>query len=365
MILDDVQALETRADLSGLVSGLFDKVSPASSVVQRADAAARGEIDQALWSRLNGEIGVVGLTVPEGLGGAGATIAESAVVLEQIGRRAAAIPFLGSFLAVEALVRGGQARAQERWLTELVQGEAQGAVAWPADLSAQRRGDLWTVTGSVDLVIDGFGADVLVVPASTPEGRQWLAVDLAGVERTRREALDLTRELASLVINEAPGVEIAEGGRFADLEAYLESLAVLALSVEQLGVAEQALEDALAYAKVREQFGRTIGSFQAVKHLLADMATEADLARSLVEHAVWACVANPSDFSEAASLAMLGASRAAVFITGENVQVHGGIGFSWEHPAHLYFRKARSNEVLLGSRATFSDRVLAAHGVAP
>lgn len=363
MILDDVQALETRADLSRLISGLFEKVSPAATLVQRADAAALGEIDQALWGRINGEIGVVGLTVPEGLGGAGATVAESAVVLEQIGRRAAAIPFLGSFLAVEALVRGGDTRAQERWLSDLVQGDARGAVALAAGLSAQRRGDLWTVTGSVDLVIDGFGADVLVVPASTPEGPRWLAVDLAGVERTRREVLDLTRELASLVMSEAPGVEIAEGGRFADLEAYLESLAVLALSVEQLGVAEQALEDALAYARVREQFGRTIGSFQAVKHLLADMATEADLARSLVEHAIWACVANPSDFSEAASLAMLGASRAAVIITGENVQVHGGIGFSWEHPAHLYFRKARSNEVLLGSRATLSDRVLAAHGV--
>lgn len=363
MILEDPHALEVRADLKSLVSGLFEKVSPASTVVQRADAAARGEIDEALWRRLNDEVGVIGLTVPEQLGGAGATVAESAVVLEHIGRRAAAVPYLGSFLAVEALVRGGDARAQERWISDLVHGAARGAVTWAAGLSAERRGDLWSVSGGVDLVIDGFAADVLVAPASTPEGRRWLAVDLAGVERTRRETLDLTRELASVVIRESSGVEIDEGGRFTDLEAYLESLAVLALSVEQLGVAEQALEDALAYAKVREQFGRTIGSFQAIKHLLADMATEADLARSLVEHAIWACVTGPSDFSEAASLAMLGASRAAVFSSGENVQVHGGIGFSWEHPAHLYYRKARSNEVLLGSRATLSDRVLAAHGV--
>ena len=136
-----------------------------------------------------------------------------------------------------------------------------------------------------------------------------------------------------------------------------------ALAAEQLGVAEQALADAVEYAGVREQFGRVIGSFQAMKHLLADVATETDLARSMVEHAVWAAAASPEDLPEAAAMAMLAASRAAVVASGENVQVHGGIGFSWEHPAHLLFRKARSNDCLLGPPADLTDRILSSHGV--
>jgi len=360
MILDELEGLETRAELAEILTTLFDRVTPRAEAVARAEAAAAGGYDRELWGRLNGEIGVVALTVPEELGGAGATLAESAVVLELVGRRAAAVPFLGAFLAVEALVRADDEVARDRWLEPLVAGEAAGAMSWTGALVAEETGSGWTVTGHVDQVVDGHNADVLVAPATSRDGQRWFAIDLAGCGRGRLETLDLTRELANLTLDGSAAIPIATDADA--LRRQLQDLATLALAVEQLGVAEQSLADAVEYAKVREQFGRTIGSFQALKHMLADMATEADLARSLVEHALWVAAERPTELTEAAAMAMLGASRAAVLASGENVQVHGGIGFSWEHPAHLYFRKARSNEALLTTRAELSERILDARG---
>lgn len=361
MILNDLEGLDTRAELAEILTTVFDRVAPRAEAVARAEAAAAGTYDSELWGRLNGEIGVVALTVPEELGGAGATLAETAVVLELIGRRTAAVPFLGSFLAVEALVRADAAAARERWLEPLMGGEAGGAASWAGALTAEETATGWTVTGHLEVVVDGHSADVVIAPATSRDGERWFAIDLAGCSRRRLEALDLTREVANLRLDDASAIPIptsdADG-----LRRELQDLAALALAVEQLGVAEQSLADAVDYAKIREQFGRTIGSFQALKHLLADMATEADLARSLVEHALWVAAERPTELTEAAAMAMLGASRAAVFASGENVQVHGGIGFSWEHPAHLYFRKARSNDALLATRAELSERVLNARG---
>ncbi len=173
---------------------------------------------------------------------------------------------------------------------------------------------------------------------------------------TARETLDLTRSLAQVEFAAAAADRVAVDDAIALLDELLDVAAVLVAS-EQLGVAEKSVADAVAYAATREQFGRPIGSFQALKHILADMATQADLARSLVEHAVWAAVESPEQLRAAESL--IESSRAACAVTAENVQVHGGIGFSWEHPAHLYFRKARSNEMLLGEASTWTERSFA------
>jgi alkylation response protein AidB-like acyl-CoA dehydrogenase len=359
MILDSAEGIETRAELASVLTTVFDRVAPIADVVLRADAAAAGGYDAALWDKLNGEVGIAGLTVPEDLGGAGATWAEALVLAEVVGRRSAALPYLGTLLAVEALAGTG-GTAAERWLEPLMSGESTGAVSWANGLTAVEAADGWTVSGSVDLVVDGSLAGVLAVPATSPHGAGWFAVDLANATRRRQDALDLTRDLAVLELADAPALLIA-AGQPDGLAVRLRDLAVLALAVEQLGVAEQAVEDAVAYARAREQFGRTIGSFQAVKHLLADLVTEADLARSLVEHATWAAVESPEQLTEAAAMAMIAASGAAVTASAENVQVHGGIGFSWEHPAHLHFRKARSNEVLLDPPHVLADKVLAPH----
>ncbi len=359
MILDDVEAVADRADLAEVLAGVAERATPRSEVVARAAAAAAGQIDTALWGRLIGEIGVLGLAVPEELGGAGATWAEIAVLMEQVGRSTAAVPALGAVLAVDAIAASGDAEAHADLLPALVGGETIGTVWTGTGLTADPAG---AVSGEARLVIDGGHADLVIAQADTGDGAAWFAIETSGAGVRRHETLDLVRDLATLTFAEAPARRIAvtepDG-----LAVRLRDLALVAVAAEQLGVAEQALADAVEYAGVREQFRRVIGSFQALKHLIADVATETDLARSMVEHAVWAAVASPADLPEAAAMAMLAASRAAVFASGENVQVHGGIGFSWEHPAHLLFRKARSNEHLLGRPADLSDRILSAHGV--
>lgn len=363
MILDDADGAAARAELRAVVDTLFDRVSPRSDVVARAERAAAGEPDTTLWQRLNQDIGAVGLTAPGRWAGSDAGFAEAAVLFEVAGRRVATVPLLGTYLAVEMLVRSGDAVICERVVPRLVSGAAVAAVAWSTPhLRATSDAGSWRISGEVDLVIDGSAADVLVAVVDSADGPVILAVELDGAVRDRREALDLARDLTRLRFADAPAERVVMSDPRALVEQ-IRDLAAAAVACEQLGVAEQALADAVAYAREREQFGRPIGSFQAIKHLLADQAVAADLARSLVEHAIWACVEAPECVPTAAAMAALAASEAACGITAENVQVHGGIGFSWEHPAHLYFRKARSNAALVGDRFHFTERLLAGIGV--
>ena len=364
MILDDLDAAAARAELRGVLESLLARVSPRETAVARAEAMADGRYDTGLWERLSREIGAVGLCVPEKWGGSGATFAEIAVVFEACGRALSAVPLLGSWLAAEAIARGGESAAAVEWLPRLADGSCTGCAAWPQTLPrAVSDGAGWRLTGEIDLVVDGVTADVLVVPAQTADGPLLAAATLDGVTRVQQQSLDLTRQIARLSLRDTAAVSLATGEDVPAFRESLRDLAVTALCCEQLGVAEQALEDAVSYARMRVQFGRLIGSFQAVKHLLADMATAADLARSLVEHAVWAAAERPSELRSAAAMARLQADRAACFVSGENIQVHGGIGFSWEHPAHLQFRKARGNAALLGDRSFFADRLLTDLGV--
>ncbi|ANY21855.1 acyl-CoA dehydrogenase family protein [Gordonia terrae] len=359
MILDDVDAVADRADFAEVLAGVANRATPRNTVVTRADAAASGEIDSALWERLIGEIGVLGLAVPDELGGAGATWAEIAVLMEQIGRSTAAVPVLGAVLAVEAITASGDSAALAELLPAMVAGSTIGTVWSGTGLTADATG---AVSGEARLVLDGGHADVVLAQAETGTGAAWFAIETASAAVRRHETLDLVRDLATITFSDAPAraIAVADPG---GLAARLRDLALVAVAAEQLGVAEQALADAVEYAGVREQFRRVIGSFQALKHLIADVATETDLARSMVEHAVWAAVSSPDDLPEAAAMAMLAASRAAILASGENVQIHGGIGFSWEHPAHLLFRKARSNDSLLGPTERLTDRILSTHGV--
>lgn len=359
MILDDVDAIADRADLAEILAGITERATPRSEVVARADSAAAGQIDTTLWNRLIGEVGVLGLAVPEELGGAGASWAEVAVLMEQIGRSTAAVPALGAVLAVDAITASGDASAQAELLPALITGERLATVWTGPGLTVAPAG---TVSGQAPLVIEGGHADLVIARAETRNGTGWFAIDTQGADVHRHETLDLVRDLATITLTDATARRIAVVEP-ENLALRVRDMALVALAAEQLGVAEQALADAVEYAGVREQFRRVIGSFQAVKHLLADVATETDLARSMVEHAVWAAVASPENLPEAAAMAMLAASRAAVLASGENVQVHGGIGFSWEHPAHLLFRKARSNDCLLSPPAELTDRILSSHGV--
>jgi len=360
VILADVDQAEARAELVSVVDAMLQRVSPRTDAVLRADRAAEGLIDEGLWGRLNAEIGASGLAVPEEWGGSGASVAELAAVAESLGRALTTVPLLGTWLALEVLVRSGD-RAHTETVAEAVdRGQALAVVLERGAMRATEVDGRWVLDGVVERVVDVTEATALVVPAQVVDDLRWFVVPTDNLQVVRQEALDLTRSLSRVIAQVAPARPV-ESGDAARLLAEVRDIAAVLTAAEQLGVAEQAVDDAVSYAKVREQFGQAIGSFQAIKHLAADMATDADLARSLVEHAVWAAVESPESLPGAAASALVEASRSACSVTAENVQIHGGIGFSWEHPAHLYFRKARSNEMLWGDIAGWAERAFAAH----
>lgn len=359
MIITDPDSVEARGELADIIEALAEKVAPRAETVLRADAWVEGQRDDELWRRLSGELGAVAMTVPERLGGSGAGAAEMAVIFEAAGRHFFAVPLLGAWLGLEALVR---ARCEDvALLGPLVRGERVAALALPpAPLSLDTAGDRPLITGELHRVIDADQADVLVVPVEVDGDPAWAVVDRTEMSVEKVPSLDLVRSLATVRL-EAADVRavVSAAAPGSDLVSLLD-LARLMLASEQMGVIERAVADSVAYAREREQFGRPIGSFQVIKHLAADMATESDLARSLVEHAVWAAVEEPERFPEAVAMALSVTSQVAVKVSAENVQIHGGIGFTWEHTAHLGFRRARSNAVLLGDRFELAE-VLFAH----
>ncbi|MEV0271925.1 acyl-CoA dehydrogenase family protein [Hamadaea sp. NPDC050747] len=317
---------------------------------QHCDPAARVDrdepVDVDLWRRLAGGMGLAGLLVPEELGGAGAGPREAAVVLEELGRAVAPVPYLGcAVVAGTALLSCGEPdllaglAAGERPVALAVPFATAPAHAWSPTVAAA--GD--RLTGSVPAVADAITAEVLLVPA----GRGLFAVDSAGVRREQRTSLDETRRLCDLSFDGTPGRLVAEG---ADAEAAVRA-AVLAgaalLASEQVGVAEWCLDTTVEHARGRYQFGRPIGSFQAVKHRLADVWVAVTQARAVARYAASA-LAEQSDVEVAAALAQAHCSGVAVEAAEACVQLHGGIGMTWEHPAHLYLKRARSAAVAYG-----------------
>jgi alkylation response protein AidB-like acyl-CoA dehydrogenase len=322
--------------------------------------------DPAVWRQATEQLGLSGLDVPERFGGSGASFRELAVVGEELGRTLACLPWLSSaVLAAGALLHSDDAQAQAELLPGIADGSTGAALALAVDstVTAARVDGRWQLDGHVLFVVDGASADLLLVAAAAPAGLSLFAVRGEGVLRESLETLDGTRKQATLTLSGAVGRLVGTEGNATDVLAKVQVRAVVALACENLGVAARTLEMAVAYTKERVQFGRSIGSFQAVKHRLADMAGQVEAARSAVAWAV-ACAAEDSpDLPVAASMAGVCSSEAAVFNSAENVQLHGGIGFTWEHPAHLYFRRARSNAVLLADPAAHREQLLERLGV--
>jgi alkylation response protein AidB-like acyl-CoA dehydrogenase len=235
---------------------------------------------------------------------------------------------------------------------------AQGASA-----SARRAGGpgSWNVSGSAGFVLDGSTADVLLVPARTPTGLSLLAVrgDGAGVSRTLLPTLDQTRKIARLEFQDAPGQLLGTEGTASGVVGQVLQVASAALACEQAGVAGAAKEMAVQYAKDRIQFGRPIGSFQAIKHKCSDLHVAVESAKSAAYAAAAAVSDPPDDFAEIIAIAASFCSEAVLQAAHENIQIHGGIGFTWEHPAHLYYKRAKSSEFLFGD-VTYHRELLAA-----
>ncbi|WP_055553898.1 acyl-CoA dehydrogenase family protein [Streptomyces sp. NBRC 110028] len=328
-------------------------------------AAPRG-YDEALWARLAGEIGVHGLAVPEEYGGSGFTFAELAVVLEETGRALCCAPLLSTVvLAAHALLYSGDRAACERYLPPIADGTLTATVAGFGDdapaVTAERGSAGWVLRGRADFVLDGAGADLLLVRAGTPGGPRLFACEPAPgtCRRTPRRVLDETRRQALLEFRGAPATSVgtAEGAE-ATVAATLDA-GRAALAAEQVGGSAHALDVTVEFAAQRHQFGRPIGSFQAVKHRLADVLVALEAARSASAYATACAAVAPPQLPVAACAAAVVCSETFRLATAEYVQLHGGIGFTWEHPAHLYVRRARGGEALFGTADRHRTRLAA------
>lgn len=316
--------------------------------------------DAGLWRLLGGELGLAALLISEDNGGAGASAREAAVVLEELGRFVAPVPFLTS--AVIATTVAAQLNAVEL-LGELASGEKTAALALPFTASAagfttavlaSESGEL---TGTVTSVAGAISADVLIVPAMRGAELEVVLVAAASVRITPVTSLDMTRQIADVELTGATGMPLARGAAASDaVQAGLEVGAAL-LASEQLGVAEWCLTSTVEYLGVRKQFGRVVGGFQALKHRLADLYVMVESARAAARYAAAAVAAGDPDSALAASLAQAYCSEVAVFAAEECIQLHGGIGMTWEHPAHLHLKRAKASQLGLGTPGAHRRRL--------
>jgi alkylation response protein AidB-like acyl-CoA dehydrogenase len=344
---------DEQLELRKVVRAFLDRHSDEAEV-RRLMATEEG-FDRALWRRMASELGLQGLAIPEEYGGSGFGYVEAGLVFEEAGRALLCAPLFATVgLAAEALLRSGDVDACK----ELLPGVASGRTIATLTLDsagttrAQRLGEGWTVSGIADFVPDGHVADlILVVCAGETDVKSLFCVDAAaaGLNRTALPTQDQTRKQARLTFDATAARLIGtEGAAGPVIEQALATAAVL-LAAEQVGAASKALELAVEYAGIRVQYGRPIGSFQGVKHLCADLVVELEAAYSALYDALWSLDAGSDDVPLCAAVARVICTEAYTRIAGGCIQVHGGIGFTWEHPAHLYFKRAKSSEVLLGT----------------
>jgi len=336
-------------ELRGTVRRFFETFSPEPVV---RDTMAGDGYDPALWTRMALELGLLGLAVPEEFGGAGFGFAESCLVLEEAGRAMVCAPLFSTLaLAVPALLHAADDEARKRLLPALVEAHTRVSVALPHQTTVRAGGE--RLSGECRAVLDAGTADVLLVLTDTDCFEVDLSAD--GVSVQNLTGLDVTRRSATVTLTDVMARHL--GAVRSPVLGRLRDLAVTALAAEQVGGAQRALDEALEYAKTRVQFGRAIGSFQAVKHRLADMLVEVETARSAAYHAIGAVTGTDDELALAAGLAGAYCSEAFALVAEDTVQVHGGIGFTWEHPAHLWFRRAKADAVLFGTPAAHRARV--------
>ena len=394
-----MELTDERRDLRDAVRGLLAQ--------QRGDAGD----GKSLWRRLCGEIGVAGLAIPQRYGGAGAGPVETHIVMEELGRGLTCSPLLGSaVLAAQALLASGDTAACQRLLPAIADGSAVAALAWttpaghwdpgeaacaahpaarttaadaiqaiaeaagpdagpgatPGAVPSVSSPDDWVLTGEAHHVLDGDQAGVLLAAARTAGGVGLFEVDPLGrgVTRAAVTTMDTTRRLAIVRLDRAPGRPIGAGPGSAGpghaALARARDLACIALSAEQVGAAQRALELTVAYTKVRVQFGRAIGSFQALQHRMAGLHVLIESARSLSYAAADAAAEGAADLGLRAAAAKVYCSEALARAAGEMIQMHGAIGITWEHDAHRYLKRAHGAGQLFGRPSEHAARVAAA-----
>ena len=355
---------EEQEELRQTVRRFLEDKSPEAEV-RRLMETTEG-YDEAVWKQMGQELGLQGLHIPEEFGGQGFSFIELGIVLEEMGRVLLCAPYYSSVvLAANAILNAGSDAQKQALLPGIASGDTIAALAfteangrWGADgitLVAAESGGSYTLTGEKMFVLDGHTANLIVVAARTAgssgtDGISFFTVsgDADGLSRTALSTMDQTRKQAKLdfqnVVAEPLGTP---GSQWEALSKTLDQAAV-ALANECVGGAQFVLDMSVQYAKDRVQFGRPIGSFQAIKHKCADMLLEVESSKSAAYYASWAAAEDNDELPVVAPLAKAYVSEAYFHCTAENIQIHGGIGFTWEHPAHLYFKRAKSSEIFLG-----------------
>jgi alkylation response protein AidB-like acyl-CoA dehydrogenase len=350
---------EEQEELRKIVRAFLESKSSEEAV--REQMETEQGYDVAVWTQMAEQMGLQGLAIPEEHGGSGYGFVELGIVLEEMGRALLCAPFFSSVvLAANTLIQSGDDAAMKSHLPGIASGETIATLAftepsgkWDESgitMEATASGDGHVLSGEKSFVLDGHVANLIIVAAKTGAGTSLFAVegDAAGLTRTSLSTMDQTRKQAKLTFENTPARLIGtDGAGWAVIETVLD-LAAVALAAEQVGGAQFVLDMAVEYAKVRVQFGRPIGSFQAIKHKCADMLLEVESAKSAAYYGMWCASEMNDELPSTASLAKAYCSEAYFHAAAENIQIHGGIGFTWEHPAHLYFKRAKSSELLFG-----------------
>jgi alkylation response protein AidB-like acyl-CoA dehydrogenase len=371
---------DERHELAQSVRSACDRFATEERVraVAYDDGGTQKGFDTELWKVLCTQVGVAAIALPERLGGAGYGASALGVVAHELGRALAPVPFVASTVLATGLLldaAGGHPDGAENRLCGLLDGQRIAAAALTGDgglwhrtavtLAASRVDDCWRIDGVVRHVLNGTAADDLLVIATADGEPAVFLLDPAaeGVAVDAERVLDGTRPMATIACTGAPAVRLSGEGPVDDLIERNVDLALAVLSAEQVGACERVLEIATDYARTREQFGRPIGSFQAVKHRCADMLVDLEWARSASQAALQAADDDTDRTSGEpgwlASMAKAVCSEALRNAAHANVQIHGGIGFTWEDSAHLYLRRARTDEVLFGGPGQHWDRLAA------
>jgi alkylation response protein AidB-like acyl-CoA dehydrogenase len=348
--------------------------SPTTEV--RRLMATESGFDPAVWKALANDLALTGIAIPETYGGGGFSSVELGIAMEEQGRALLCAPFLSScVLSASALVNG----ASESQKSELLPGIADGSVRmafaftepngrWDSEgiaATAAKRDGSWRIDGTKSFVVDGNTADKLIVAARTAgktgdDGVSLFLVDgtASGVARTALATMDATRKQARIELRGASAVLLGEAGNGAATATRVLDHAAIALANEMVGGAQALLDSAVAYAKLRVQFGRPIGSFQAIKHKCADMLLDIELAKSAAYYAAQADADGDPETPSLASMAKASAADAYMRTAAATIQIHGGIGFTWENDTHLWFKRAKSSEVMLGDPSWHRERML-------
>jgi alkylation response protein AidB-like acyl-CoA dehydrogenase len=349
-----VRFTEEHAALAATVREFCAKKSPEGVVrglIERGEGA-----DRAMWEQMAAQIGMQGLIIPESYGGLGAGLLELVLVLEELGAALACPSFLSTAIAAATLLVAADEGTQATWLPGIADGTTFATVALNPDpdtrqpVDARPVADEWVLDGATEAVADGIGANLIIVAANTAGGPAFFAVEgqAAGLERTVVRSTDVTRPVARLTFAGTPAAALGGEGAGELLRLVVDQAALL-VSAEQIGGARRCAAMAADYAQTRHQFGRAIGDFQAIQHKCVDMLLAVEPARAAVYHAAALAAAGASaEFALAAPLAKAACAEASLAVAAANIQVHGGIGFTWEHPAHLYFRRALANGTYMG-----------------